>query len=131
MRIFKFALVGLSGVFVNEGLLWFFTEIIGLFYLVSSAIGIEVSIITNFILNEKWTFSDRVRVKKEGILRRLPKFNLVSVGGLIINITVLYILTNFLGIHYLISNLFGILCAFFWNYFINLKWTWGLKSKGK
>jgi dolichol-phosphate mannosyltransferase len=127
MRIAKFAMVGLSGVLVNEGLLWFFTEIAGLYYLISSAIGIEVSIITNFILNEKWTFSDRIR--GGGMLKRFPKFNLVSIGGLVINMTVLFSLTNFLGVYYLISNLFGILCAFLWNYFVNLRWTWGLRGE--
>jgi len=127
MRIAKFALVGLSGVFVNEGLLWVLTEIAGLYYLISSAIGIELSIITNFILNDKWTFSDRAR--GVGVLRRFPKFNLVSLGGLVINMIVLFSLTNSLGVYYLISNLFGISFAFLWNYLVNLKWTWGVRGK--
>jgi dolichol-phosphate mannosyltransferase len=127
MRIAKFALVGLSGVLVNEGLLWLFTEIAGLYYLISGAIGIEVSIITNFILNERWTFSDRAR--GGGMLKRFPKFNLVSIVGLVINMAVLFSLTNFLGVHYLISNLFGILCAFLWNYLVNLRWTWGSQGE--
>jgi len=129
-RFLKFATVGASGVFVNEGLLWFFTEIVGFFYLVSSAIGIEVSIITNFILNEFWTFRDRSRGKK-GIFRRGVKFNVVSVAGLVINIGVLFFCTAFLGIYYLISNLIGIGCAFLWNYFVNLGWTWKAEEERK
>ncbi|UCD07402.1 MAG: GtrA family protein, partial [Candidatus Aenigmatarchaeota archaeon] len=130
-RFLKFATVGASGVFVNEGLLWFFTEIVGFFYLISSAIGIEVSIITNFILNEFWTFRDRSKGKK-GRFRRGVKFNTVSVAGLVINISVLYFCTAFLGIYYLISNLIGIGAAFLWNYFVNLGWTWKAeKERGK
>jgi putative flippase GtrA len=127
-RFLKFATVGASGIFVNEGLLWFFTEIVGFFYLVSSVIGIEVSIITNFILNELWTFRDRSKGKK-GIFGRGVKFNVVSVAGLVINISVLYFCTTFLGIYYLISNLIGICCAFLWNYFVNLGWTWKPEEK--
>jgi putative flippase GtrA len=122
-RFLKFATVGASGVVVNQGLLWFFTEIVGLYYLFSAAIGIEISIITNFILNEKWTFRDRSKGKK-GILRRGVKFNAVSVAGLVINISVLFAFTEYLGIHYLTSNLIGICATFLWNYFVNLGWTW-------
>ena len=130
-RFLKFATVGASGIIVNQGLLWFFTEVAGLYYLLSSAIGIETSIITNFILNEKWTFRDRSKGKK-GMLRRGAKFNTVSVAGLLINISVLYFCTEFLGIYYLLSNLFGIFAAFLWNYFVNLGWTWRAdKEPGK
>lgn len=127
-RFLKFATVGASGVVVNQGLLWFFTEIVGLYYLFSSAIGIETSIITNFILNEKWTFRDRSKGKK-GILRRGAKFNTVSVAGLVINVSVLFACTEYLGIYYLTSNLIGIGAAFLWNYFVNLGWTWKAEKK--
>ena len=127
-RFFKYCLVGLSGVFVNEGILFFLTEYAGLFYLVSSIFSIEVSIITNFILNELWTFKDMSN-NHRGIPKRLVKFNVVSVAGLLINIVVLFLLTT-LGLYYLISNLFGIGAATLWNYFVNLYWTWGrLKRK--
>lgn len=130
-RILRFATVGASGIVVNQGLLWFFTEVAGLYYLLSSAIGIETSIITNFILNDKWTFRDRSE-GRGGMLRRGIKFNTVSVAGLLINVSVLYLCTEFLGIYYLLSNLVGILAAFLWNYFVNLGWTWRVeKEPGK
>lgn len=122
-RFLKFICVGASGIVVNQGLLWFFTEIIGFYYLISAAIAIETSIVTNFILNEKWTFRDRSKGKK-GMFRRGIKFNTVSVAGLVINISVLFFCTEALGIYYLISNLIGIVAAFLWNYFVNLGWTW-------
>ena len=58
-RFLKFCLVGGSGILVNEGLLFLLTEFGGLYYLWSSAIAIEASIITNYILNDFWTFRDR------------------------------------------------------------------------
>ena len=57
-RIFKYGTVGLWGLVVNEGFLWFFTEFVGFYYLISSLIAIEASIISNFFLNNYWTFSD-------------------------------------------------------------------------
>lgn len=122
-RFLKYCLVGLSGVFVNEGILFFLTEFFGLFYLVSSIFSVEVSIITNFILNEIWTFKD-ISNQHKGIPKRLVKFNTVSMIGLLINVFVLFLLTS-LGLYYLISNIFGIAAATLWNYFANLYWTWG------
>jgi len=58
-RMVKFALVGLSGVGVNIGILYWLTESAGLFYLASATIAIEVSIISNFSLNNYFTFADR------------------------------------------------------------------------
>jgi len=52
LRFVKFCLVGLIGILVNMFLLWLLTEFVGLFYLISAAIGIESSIISNFVLND-------------------------------------------------------------------------------
>lgn len=123
-RFFKFCLVGSIGVFVNMGLLWFLTEIFGLFYLISAIFSIESAILSNFSLNEFWTFKDRGTRSIPFILTRALKFNLVSIGGLVINIGVLLTLTEILGVYYLISNLFGIAVAVLWNFTVNTWWTW-------
>jgi len=123
-RFLKFCLVGLSGVFVNMGLLWVLTEVAGLFYLLSAAISIETSIISNFILNNYFTFSDRRSSGVKSFFNRLVKFNLVSLVGLGINMGVLWLLTEVFGLYYLLSNLCGIAVATLWNYLVNTWWTW-------
>ncbi len=127
-RFLKFAVVGGSGVIVNLGLLWFLKEVLGIYYLLAAAASIEVSIITNFILNEYWTFRD-MRQNDVGILKRGVKFNIVSVVGMAINITVLYLFTDLAGLYYMHSEILGIIAAFLWNYFVNLAWTWRQKNK--
>jgi dolichol-phosphate mannosyltransferase len=127
MRFLKFGLVGLSGVLVNEGLLWLLTENFGLYYLLSAAIAVETAIITNFILNDIWTFRDRRTPGNRSLLGRGLKFNLVSLGGLGINIAILWTVTEVVGISYLISNLIGIAGATLWNFTINTLWTWRAK----
>jgi len=128
-RFLKFCLVGASGVVVNLGLLWILTEVAGLFYLVSAAFSIEASILSNFALNELWTFRDRVRSTK-GILKRAVKFNLICVGGLVIYLAILGAMTELLGLYYMISALFGIAAATLWNYAMNAMWTWGYARSG-
>lgn len=123
-RFLKFCMVGLSGVFVNMGLLWLLTELAGLFYLLSSAVSIESSIISNFVLNDYFTFPDRRLPTAKSFFSRLLKFNLVSLAGLPINIGVLWLLTEVFGIYYLLSNLCGIAVATLWKYLANTWWTW-------
>jgi dolichol-phosphate mannosyltransferase len=124
LRFVKFCLVGASGVLVNIGLLWLLTEFAGLFYLLSAAISIETSIVSNFTLNDFFTFTDRRSAGAKSFLYRLVKFNLVSLAGLGINMGILWLLTDILGVYYLLSNLCGIAAATFWNYLVNSWWTW-------
>lgn len=121
---FKFGFVGLSGILVNTALLYFFTDIIGLFYLYSSVLAIEASILNNFLWNEVWTFSHEGAHLLSSLAARLLSFHLVSFVGLIINVLILFVLTDRAGYYYLLSNLAGIFAAFFWNYWMNRNYTW-------
>jgi len=120
MRFIKFNIVGLTGIFVNQGILMLLTSL-GLYYLYSGIIAIEVSIISNFFLNDLWTFRDR---RSGHILKRLVKFNILMLIGLVINLLILYALTELASLHYTISNLFGIGIASIARYLMSIKWAW-------
>jgi dolichol-phosphate mannosyltransferase len=124
VRLLKFIGVGLSGVVVNEGLLWILTEFGGLKYYISSLIGIEASIISNFILNDRFTFADRRTGKTRSFLSRLLKFNLTCATGAGIQYGLLVLFTSVVGLPYLVSNIIGIVVAFAWNYILSSLWTW-------
>jgi dolichol-phosphate mannosyltransferase len=115
----------LSGVGVNIGILWVLTEKAGVYYLASSAVSIETSILSNFILNELWTWRGVGGKGAKNVLKRAVKFNLAYVIGLLVNMTVLAILTEIFHLYYIVSNLFGIGCAMLCNFFLSDKWVWG------
>ena len=122
-RIFKFGLIGLSGVVVNNGLLWLLVKLNLLPFYLCSFIAIEISIITNFLLNDAWTWADRRQGHK---LQRLFKYNLsTAFSSVFINITILLFLKEWLGMPYLLANLIGIGCGMLFNFFINHFWTYG------
>jgi dolichol-phosphate mannosyltransferase len=127
-KILRFALVGLSGIVVNTGILWALTERAGLYYLYSSAVAIETSIITNFLLNDFWTFGGESGHRMGRRIHRFLSFQVVSLGGLVVNMAVLYIGKEIFGIYYLVANLLGILAAFIWNYLVNRHLTWKVRS---
>ncbi len=123
-KVVRFGLVGLSGILVNMGLLYALTEVAGLYYLVSAAIAIELSIVNNFVWNDVWTFKSARNLRFGRRIQRILSFQAVSMGGLIINMGVLYILADIAGVYYLVANLVGIFVAFAWNYVVNRRYTW-------
>jgi len=114
----KFALVGLSGILVNQISLLIFVNI-GITLKISSIISIELSILNNFILNNFWTWKKGL---SEGFYKRILQYHLVTLISGLINYFILIYLTSF-GIHYLIANLIGISIGMGINFLLNLFWT--------
>ena len=79
--LLKFIAVGLSGVLVNMGVYWLLTRYTGLKSIdwLAVLIGIEASILTNFILNDTFTFARRRAGKT--FIGRILKFNFISAAG--------------------------------------------------
>lgn len=117
-KIFCFGLVGFTGIAVNMLALILFKNYLPLLW--ASFMAIELSIITNFILNDRWTFKEN---NDNTFLHRMISYNGVAVGGMLINMFTLALLTMF-GIWYILANLVGILLGFAWNFLGNRKLTW-------
>ena len=129
VRLLKFMAVGASGVLVNMGLFWFFREIAKMDYKIASILAIEVSILTNFLLNDVWTWHDR---DKHSLVRRLLRYH-VSTGltALVFNWGILVFLTEVVKFPYLhLSNLAGIAAGTVSNYLLNNLWTFRNKGTG-
>lgn len=117
----KFAIVGASGVVVNLGFFTMFLAM-GMNKYIASPIAIELSIVSNFLWNNYWTFrwrktADRTRIR--GL-----KFNLVSIVALGVSYG------TFVGLSFAfptappqLHQLIGILPATLINYFLNSYWT--------
>ncbi len=127
LRLIKFSIVGVIGAGINTGFLWLFTDFAGIFYLYSSLIAIEIAIIMQFLMNDRWTFKEQKTTHVEQFMIRILKSNIWRSGGLAVNIGVLYFLTEYVGVYYLISNIVGIICAFLLNYLFESRLTWGIR----
>ena len=122
----KFTAVGIFGVLLGTALLWYLTDVVHLFYLLSSAVGAAVAILSDFILNNLWTFSGRKANQMSAgfAAKRLAKYAASKAVGFGISISVLALLTQFGGLHYLVSNVFAIAASFTWNYTLSKYWVW-------
>jgi dolichol-phosphate mannosyltransferase len=121
-EFFKFGIVGASGVLVNMGLFVILTRGLEVSLELASPAAIETSIITNFILNNLWTF--KARTKSDSLLKRFTRFHIVSFTAGVVNYVILLLLTYGLGFFDLLANLIGIAAATLVNYILNSRWTW-------
>ena len=119
-RMINFAIVGVSGIAVNMIVLSILKDYFQLPLLGASFIAIELATISNFILNDHWTFKE---INNDTWFHRMISFNGVSIGGMIVNMVVLAILTMF-GVWYILANLIGIVLGFSWNFLVNRRMTW-------
>jgi len=150
-RFAKFCAVGASGVVVNLGCLALFADLLGAQANLAAALSIEISINTNFLINELWTFRDR-RGASGGTPGRWARFHAVSFVGAALQwsmfVALNAVIAWVIGVDGLtgdssaggimaavsdppdvgrwmyLSQLAGIAAATLWNFTANFFWTW-------
>jgi dolichol-phosphate mannosyltransferase len=120
-RMLRFALVGASGVALNSAILHTLVSA-GWSPIAASPLATEVTIISNFLLNDVWTFRDRRG--RFGWAARIVRYNTITLGGLLITVIVLGVLLRITPLHYLVANLPAIAAGSAWNYCMNLWLIW-------
>jgi len=123
-RLIRFCLVGASGTIVGLSMLYFFTDVVGVFYLVSNVIAFTCSVTNNYLWNSKWTFSD-----KKASPTGYTKYIGTSLLGLGVNTSILWFLTSIIGIWYMASAIVAIVGAFLVNYTLSRKLVWTVQKE--
>lgn len=127
-RFVKFCLVGASGVPVNLAFTWLGHQFLFASYADSTRkaaaylLGIAVSIFTNFLLNDLWTWKDRQKAQGH-VLSRLLRFYLVCAAASVLQFGTAMALSTWLQWHYLVAQLVGIALATAANFLLNNLWT--------
>ncbi len=127
-RFLRFGLVGLSGVFVDMAMLYLLSDptTLGWGLTRSKIIASEIAVLNNFLWNDRWTFGD-ISSQQSGWRRRLKrflKFNAICLVGILLNVMLLNLLFNQLGINRYLANLIAIALVTLWNFWLNLKLSW-------
>jgi putative flippase GtrA len=118
-RLVKYAVIGGVGVVINMVALLLLSRCFGLPLAAASALAVELSAVSNYLLNDSWTFAARTPTVK-----RFAKFNVAAVLGLALNVFTVWFLTR-LGLYFLAANLVGIAVGFTLNYAFSVSWVWG------
>ncbi len=134
LRFLKFGIVGVSGIVVNQGVLYVAQE--HLFHVshdpaqldwvglnLALALAIFFATLNNFFWNRLWTWSDRMQARHRSWLVQFGQYTL-SCG---VSIVLQVLFTNLLAPHvyYLIANLIAIVITSVLNFLLNDIWTFG------
>jgi dolichol-phosphate mannosyltransferase len=120
----KFAIVGSIGSVINLSTVALLRYALNIAHVVAAAVGIEISVLSNFYLNDIWTFRDSRSGKG---LHRLIKFHISSATGIVVQ----YATSNALFYSGIIresvtSQFMGILAGFVANYLLSKRYVWKL-----
>ena len=119
IQLFKFGLVGGTGYVINIAV---FAVLVGSFnihHLVAAVLAFCVAVTNNFVLNRVWTF--RGTDGHAGF--QAARFLAVSVGALVINLAVLYLLADVAGLGEVPSQAIAVATAMPFNFLGNKLWT--------
>jgi putative flippase GtrA len=119
IQLLRYSFVGINGTIIDIGSLAIMVDYFKFNLWVATFVAFSVAVIHNFIFNKYWTFKDQSKY----FFNQYLKFLIVSVVGLIITITMMYIFTIFLGVWYIVSKLIISLFVLAWNFFANYSWT--------
>lgn len=141
---FKFLVVGGWGFIVNTTILIIGVNM-GMVPANAGALGAEFAIISNFILNNLWTFSDRKVTTPAEIIKKFIPFNILSFGSAIIQFIFLKAGELIFGLvrykgpiidmqfirfvsWYMIFYVAGVAVGLVWNYIMYSKVIWKKKK---
>ncbi|MCB1763378.1 MAG: GtrA family protein [Gammaproteobacteria bacterium] len=112
-ELIRYFIASIAALLVDVGTLYLLTQFAGLHYLISAGTGFLLGLATVYVLSIRWVFSKR-RVKKSS--HEVIIFSLIGLGGLGINEFGMYLLTDKLLFHFMVSKLVVTGLVFSWNF---------------
>jgi putative flippase GtrA len=118
-KIVGFFLIGIVSSLVDIGLLVFFCSYLGIWYLSAATVSYCCGIVCSYVLNKYLNFHDRDR----HILTQFTTFAAISVSCLFVTLFVIWVCVEVFALDYLTGKVIATLCAFFWNYYGQKRFT--------
>ncbi len=112
-KVVWFLLIGLLSSLADLSLLYFLTSYLGIWYLVSASASYCCGMVISYSLNKYLTFHDH----NHDYMVQFSTSAAVSISCLLMNLIVIWLMVEFLSVHYLVAKSCGIGFGFLWNYY--------------
>jgi putative flippase GtrA len=118
-RIVKYIISGGTAAFTDFLALYFLTDILKVWYLLSAALAFLVAFVVSFTLQKFWTFRGGA---EQNPYKQLALFLSVSLfGNLVINTALMYLLVDFFKIWYMAAQFMAAIMVALLNFFVYKK----------
>jgi putative flippase GtrA len=101
-KFLKYLIAGGSAFITNLGLLYFFTEVIKVWYVFSSITAFAASFSVAFTLQKFWTFNNHSTVE---LRQQLTMSFSVAIFNLVLNTALVYLLVEQFTLHYIFAQI--------------------------
>ncbi|HPB90262.1 MAG TPA: GtrA family protein [Rugosibacter sp.] len=112
-QFIRYLYVGGLSFLVDFACLYYLTEHIGMHYLISATLAFSLGLTTSYLLCLAWVFD----------FRRMPNrwhefmvFSAIGLFGLVLNNLLLWLLTEYAGLYYLVSKIIATAAILFFNF---------------
>jgi dolichol-phosphate mannosyltransferase len=122
---FGFGLVGLSGIFVNQALFWFFHDVMSFWISIAAILATQGSTIWNFVLTDKVVY--RGHNSSSRWYQRFAKSWIANTGSLLLRVPLLLLLAHS-GMNPHLANFTTLLALFALRFWISDRYIWGSKK---
>jgi putative flippase GtrA len=131
-KVFRFLICGAITALFNVLLL---DAIIKIFEIQTSFLrnlanvgSIEVSLLFTFFVYRAWVWSTKCSTIREMIFRQIPLFHLSSGISIVGRGFIVFPILDWMGVHYVLNTLIGIVLGSIVNYKISDKWVFTVKN---
>lgn len=118
LKFSSFAVVGGLCTLLQYLILYLLVTSLAMSPALASSIGYVISAALNYVLNYHWTFRS---TRNHAI--SISRFAATAFIGLLLNALIMFFGTGPLGLNYLIVQLGATAIVLFWNFMVNLKWS--------
>jgi putative flippase GtrA len=118
--------VGTLNALVYFSLMYLFTSIIGVWYMLSAVISVIIQTLITFSLHRIWVWrSKKTQIKSVLTIFRFIKYCIIGGCGMVLGLCGLYIVTEVFHVWYVISMIVASFILLVLNFLANYLWTWG------
>ena len=125
-RYLTFCGVGFSGLLVDLGIFHLLHTRVGWPLEASKVVAAEAALLNNFLWNDRWTFGNRPQGSSAPWTRRLLRFHLICLSGIVLTLVLLGLLHRGAGIPADPANAMAIVVVSGWNFVWSRRWGWAV-----
>lgn len=123
MQLFKFGVVGVLATVLDFLFLYLFTDVFGIYYLLSAAVSFVLSTLFNYVASMRFVFSSKFN--KDEKSKEVLLFVILSVIGLLLNQFLMWLFVEKITLYYMLAKIVATFFVMAWNFISRKIWLEG------
>lgn len=122
-QLLKFGVVGIIATVLDFLFLFLFTDVFGMYYLLSAAISFVLSTLFNYVASMRFVFKSKFT--KDEKSKELILFVILSVIGLLLNQFLMWFFVEKIALYYMAAKIVATFFVMAWNFISRKVWFEG------